>query len=169
MIRPFKRFLPMYVDEFIRMDKVYLVAQTYDRHYDSMKEEGKKGILISDYDEPGLAKGHLQAVKNAKDKYASIINLKNKTHYKIFQDMLNINSPYAIYWAAVESRAVLERHVNHKLKDNMKRYIDANTNWHISRDDGIKPKVSVIFGELFVTLKYRKEELRIKLEVIEKS
>lgn len=159
----------MYVSEFIGMKKIYLVSQTYDRHIDDILEGSKQGMLISDYDDLGLAKQHLSALKNSNDPLAAIINLTNEKHLETFKNILLINSKYAVYWAAVQSKHILEKQVNAHFKDHIRRYISKNTKWLIARDSGVNPKLQVIFGELFVILRYRGEELRIKFKDIENS
>ena len=168
-IRPFKRFLPFYVSEFVEMKKIYLVSQTYDRHIDHVQEGFRKGMLISDYDDLGLAKQHLSALKKASDPLAAIINLTNEKHLTAFKKVLSIHSEYAVYWAAVKSKQLLEKQVNAHFKDHIRRYISAHTKWLIARDSGVNPKLQVIFGELFVILRHRGEELRIKFKDIENS
>ncbi len=58
------------------MKKFYLVSQTYTRGFDHFTEEHKADILVTDYDDPGLAKIHFNAVPH--DKYAAIIDLRMK-------------------------------------------------------------------------------------------
>lgn len=167
-LQPFKRFLPLYIQRFTDMRKIYLVSQTYERHVKTLTEPDKTGMLITDYDDLGLAKQHFAARKNVRDRLAAIIDLTNASHLVAFQRTLSVNSRYAVYWAAVESRQSLERRVNLHFKDNIRRYISENTRWHIARDSGINPKIQAIFGELFIVLRYRSEELRIKFSDIEK-
>ena len=169
MLKPFERFLVMYINEFIKLGKMYLVTQTYCRHEALRNEKQKTGILISDYSDFGLAKGHYAALKNAKDSYAYILDLANEMHLNKLEEMIAYNSDYAVYWAAVDNIKKLTRQLNTKFTEHIKRYLLKNTRWAIDRDTTIKPKLKVIFGELFVTISFRGEELRIKFEDIEKS
>ena len=169
MLKPFERFLGMYVNEFIKLGKIYLVTQTYSRHYGHINEKQKIGILISDYSDFGLAKGHYSALKNAKDKYAYILDITNEKHLAKLNEMIAYNADYAVYWAAVDNIKKLTRQLNTNFTGHIKRYLLKNTRWAIDRDTTIKPKLKVIFGELFVTISFRGEELRVKFEDIENS
>ena len=169
MLKPFDRFFGIYVIEFLKLGKIYLVTQTYNRHEAHINEKQKTGILISDYSDFGLAKGHYAALKNANDPYTYILDITNEKHLSKFQEMISHNSDYAVYWAAVDNIKKLTRQMNTKFTEHIKRYLLKNTSWSIDRDTTIKPKLKVIFGELFVTISFRGEEIRIKFEDIENS
>lgn len=169
MLKPFERFLELYIAEFIKLGKIYLVTQSYGRHESFKNEKEKIGILVSDYSDFGLAKGHYAAVKNAEDNYAYILDLTNEKHLGKFKEMIPYNSAYAVYWAAVDNITKLTRQMNKQFKEKIRIYLGKNTNWKIDRDTTINPKLQIIFGELFVVIRFRSEELRVKFEEIEKS
>ena len=166
MLQPFEIFKPGYLDKLIALNKKWLVTQTYKRSVDHFADEKKIALLLSDYDDPGLAKVHLSAVKN--DRYAAIIDLDKPAHKTKLTEMLSPDSKYQLFWAAVKSRKELEDRINIGYKDQMRRYISFHTNWRIDRNTIIKPSIEVTFGELFITLKYGSQTLRIKFEEIEK-
>ena len=71
MFQPFERFQREYIDRLIRLDKIYIVSQSYDRAIDHF-EDPKEPVLFTDYDQLGLAQIHFSAIKN--DEYGSLIN-----------------------------------------------------------------------------------------------
>jgi hypothetical protein len=166
MFQPFERFRREYVDRLIRMDKIYIVSQSYDRAIDHF-EEPKENILFTDYDQLGLAQIHFSAIKN--DRYASIINLKNPKHQLKVTQMLSDDSKYKVYWAIVKSIEEIKKRVDLKYNNNIRRYIQKNTSWRIGSDETIKPSLQVIYGELFIILKRGNQTLRIKFDEIEKA
>jgi hypothetical protein len=166
MFQPFERFRREYVDRLIRMDKIYIVSQSYDRAIDHF-EDAKENILFTDYDQLGLAQIHFSAIKN--DKYASIINLKNPKHQLKVTQMLSDDSKYKVYWAIVKSIEEIKKRVDLKYNNNIRRYIQKNTSWRIGSDETIKPSLQVIYGELFIILKRGNQTLRIKFDEIEKA
>jgi hypothetical protein len=166
MFQPFERFRREYVDRLIRMDKIYIVSQSYDRAIDHF-EDAKENILFTDYDQLGLAQIHFSAIKN--DRYASIINLKNPKHQLKVTQMLSDDSKYKVYWAIVKSIEEIKKRVDLKYNNNIRRYIQKNTSWRIGSDETIKPSLQVIYGELFIILKRGNQTLRIKFDEIEKA
>jgi len=166
MFQPFELFKPEYINRLIRMDKIYLVSQTYDKAFDHF-EATKTGILLTDYDQLGLAQIHYSAVKN--DKYASIIDLTNPKHKAKILEMLHPDSEYRLFWAIVKSIDDVKKRLDLKYKDNIRRYIMKQTTWRIDASEAIRPSLQVIYGELFIILKRGNQTLRVKFDDIEKA
>ena len=166
MFQPFERFKTEYIERLIRMDKIYLVSQSYNKAIDHF-EDPKQNILFTDYDQPGLAQIHYSAVRN--DKYASMINLKNPKHKLKVTEMLADDSEYKVYWAIVKSIDEIKKRMNLKYSSHIRRYIQNNTTWRIGADETIRPSLQVVYGELFIVLKRRNQTLRIKFDEIENS
>lgn len=167
MLQPFESFKYIYLQKLKQLKRHYLVSQTYKRAVDHFSDELKTDILLSDYSDPGQAKIHLNAVKA--DKYAALLDLEKPDHMSKLQEMMQEGSKYRLFWAVVRSASDLEKAVNAKYKDHMRRYITVNTNWRIRGDDTIHPSLQISFGELFIVLKYGSQRLRVKFEEIEKS
>lgn len=165
MLQPFEKFKVTYIEKLLQLNKPYLVSQTYKRVPGSMGDQ-KLNLLVSDYDDLGLAKIHYKAVIN--DKYAAIIHLSKSAHVKKLTDMLQPGSRYEVFWAVVKSRLQLEQQVNKRYKDRMREYLTANTTWRIDRDANIRPSVQLIFGELFIVIKHAKQVIRVKFDELEK-
>lgn len=167
MLQPFEIFKFQYIPKLVSLKKNLLVSQSYKNGYDHFADVHKTDILLTDYEDIGLAKIHLAAIKT--DKYASAIDLTKEKHLQKLIEMLAADSDYAIYWAIVKSTDDLKKRVDMKYKDHIRSWIMKNTTWRIGADETIRPQLQVIFGELFVTLKRGSQEVRIKFEEIEKS
>jgi len=166
MLQPFEKFKSSYIGNLVNLNKNYLVTQSYSRAKVQGDSEGKTVLLLSDYDDLGLAKIHYKAIIN--DKYAAIVHLSKPAHKKKLIEMLGPASKYDIYWAVVKSKIQLEQVVNKKYKDKMREYITENTNWRVDRDTTIRPGIQLIFGELFIVIKHAKQVIRVKFEELEK-
>lgn len=166
MFQPFELFKPMYYERLKKMNKNYLVTQSYPRGFNHFAEAHQIDLLITDYDDLMYAKVHLNALKN--DKYASIIHLNNEKHKATFEQMMS-GEKYCLYWSVVKSAEELQKRLDAKYKDNVRRYIERNTSWRISSETTMKPKLEVVFGELFLHLQYGSQKIRVKFEDIEKS
>ena len=166
MLQPFEHFNNTSLQRLLQLKKNYMVTQTYTRELERWSASGKTALLISDYSDEGLAKIHFNAVRH--DRYAAIVNLLKPEHYTKLNALLEPGSSFHLYWAVVHETGELQKEVNRRYKDQMRNYIRENTNWRISGDQHIKPSLAVIFGELFITLKYAGQTLRIKFAEIEK-
>ena len=166
MFQPFETFKREYINRLVKMDKKYVVSQTYNRASNHF-EETRIDILLSDYDDLGLAQIHCSAVRH--DKFASIIDLTNPKHQAKIIDMLNHDSGYRLFWAIVKSVDDIRKRIDLKYKDHIRRYIMKQTTWRIGASEAIRPSAQVIFGELFIILKRGSQTLRVKFEDIEKA
>jgi len=166
MFQPFEKFRQEYIDRLIKMNKTYLVSQTYTRAFDHF-DDPKQSILFSDYDQIGIAQIHYSAIKN--DKYASLINLTNPKHKTKIIEMLSPDSEYKIYWAMVQSIDELKKRIDLKFTSHIRKYIQKNTTWNIGSSETIRPALQVVYGELFIILKRGNPTLRVKFEEIENA
>lgn len=165
MLQPFEIFKVDYIDRLLKIQKRWLVSQSYPRG--DCGDSNKHPLLLSDYDDPGLAKVHFNAVKH--DKYAAIIDLEKPQHRAKLHQMLFDDSDYKVYWCIVNSAKKLKERVDRRWRGNMERYIKKNTSWPIDRKSPVERSIEVTFGELFVIFKYSSETLRTKFEDIEKA
>jgi len=147
------------------MKKVYLVSQTYRRGENRHEENSKISLLFTDYDDPGLAKIHLNALRG--DKYAALVDLTKPEHKGKVLEMLSPKSSYRLYWNMVRSLKQIESRIDTAYRDNVRRYVSKRTQWQLRRDEGINTIVEVIFGEIFITLSNGKEKVRITFAELE--
>jgi hypothetical protein len=166
MFQPFELFRQEYINHLVKMDKRYLVSQSYEKAFDHF-EATKTDILLTDYDQLGLAQIHFSAVK--KDKYASIIDLTNPKHKCKIMEMLHPESGYRLFWGVVKSAAEVRKRMDLKYKDSIRRYIMKHTTWRIDAGEAIRPNLQVIYGELFIILKRGNQTLRVKFDDIENA
>lgn len=166
IVQPFVLFEKKFIARLRQMQKLFLVTQTYHRAT-GLQHSNRKPVLITDYDDEGLAEIHYKAVKD--DPYAAIIKLRNKKHEEKLLEMLGENSPYVLFWSVVEDAATLEQFLNRSFAANIRRYIEKNTNWRIGGSSNVSPSFEITFGELFITLKWNAQRKRIKFEDIENA
>jgi hypothetical protein len=166
MLHIFELFKPAYLPELIKQHRVYLVSQSYHRHLGHLPAaEAKPGLLITCYEDVNMAKTHVQALTN--DQYAAVINLQKPVHSTKIQDLLAKDSKYQVFIALIKNNAGVENRVTRLYRAHMKRYIEARTNWRISAGTTLRPHLQLIFGELFITLKYGDKTVSVKFEEIE--
>lgn len=167
MFNPFSKFEGRFIQRFRELKKRYLVSQTFSRDNDLFKEEHTISLLLTHYDDLGLAKIHMNAL--SADKYAAIIDLENEKHRKRVEEMLKDESTYHVYSSLVLNTKVLEDAMDNLFTDNIKNYITKNTSWRIGGSKTIRPKLEITFGELFVVLRYSGQTIKVTLAEIEDS
>ncbi len=164
MFQPFVKFEQQHLDRLIFLQNNYLVSQIYHR-VDHLMDQGLTFLLFTDYKDLGLANIHYKAVRH--DKYACIIDLSNDAHLYKIKEMMHGNL-YAIYWSVVPNAAALRKRLNASYKSKIQKYLLRKTSWLVTRDEPVNTQLEVIFGELFLHLRWRRERLRIKFAEIEK-
>ncbi|WP_153797511.1 hypothetical protein [Foetidibacter luteolus] len=166
MINPFALFHREMIPGFIEMKRFYLVSQTNKGAFAPIVFESKTPILLSDYENLGLAKIHFNAITN--DRYRAILDLTKDAHKAKLYEMLSPNSKYVVYSAFIQDERKVKNLVDTKYCDNIRRYLSKETNWRIDRKEILRPDLELIFGELFVTLKWSGQTVKLRLADIEK-
>lgn len=163
MFNPFAlmkfEMLPRFRDQ---IKRPYLVAQTLRNA--PPDPDGKTQILMSDYDDIGLARIHQNSV--TKDKYVCLIDLNKEAHYMKVMKMMSPESTYRVYVAFITDKEI-EKTVLRKYEANVRNYIK-RAGWHIDRNTTFRPAIELVFGEFFVSLKYGTDERKFRLEELEK-
>ena len=168
MLHIFEPFKSIYLPGLTKQNRFYLVCQSYHRHLgNTATAETKPGLLISCYENADMAKTHAQALTN--DPFAAVIDLHKPVHRGKMQDLLTSDSKYQVFIAVITNNTAVEDRVNRLYRAHMKRYVEARTNWRISAGTTLQPHLHLVFGELFITLKYGNKTLRVKFEEIEKA
>lgn len=165
MLQPFEKFQAEYIEVLKNLKKHFIISQSYSRGYSHLDEVHPTGILFTTYDDAGLAKIHLNAIKG--DRFACLLDLNNERHAGKVREMLLPGSTYAIYWSVVKDGNELKKVLDRKYKDNIRRYITSHTTWRVGADETIRPALQVIFGELYIILKRGAQSIRVKFEIIE--
>ena len=163
MLQPFELFNNKYLAGLIRLKKIYIVTQTYTR---AKQQAEKVNILLTDYEDPGLAKIHFNAVKQ--DPFASIIDLSREKHISKVNEMLSSHSGYILYWSVINDKKFKTKALA-KYKDNVRKYILEHTNWRISADADIDTHLELTFGIFYLVIKRGAQKLRPAFEEIEKA
>ena len=167
MFQPFLDYKDVYVERLITLNKTILVSQTYKRYSADFADQRKTGILLTDYDNMGLAKIHLKAISH--DRYAAIISLENDHHKRKLLAMLKPESPYRVFWSVVNNVTQMEERLKRRFSNNIASYISKNTSWHVGKSETIVAGFQVTYGELYIIVRRGSQSIRVKFEEIEKS
>ena len=165
MFQPFLPLTKQYIDGLIRLKKTFLVSQSYERgmnHFDN-----KTPVLFTDYDGLGEAQIHKSAM--GMDKLAAIVDLKDPGHLGKIYSMVKPDADFMPYWSIVKNKEETQKMLLKSYMDNVRRYIDKSTHWSISRGEGVTVAMQIVYGIIFVDLRYRNQQIRVKFEVIESA
>ena len=164
MFNPFVKFEEKFIATFRKVKKRYLVSQTFTR-VDKEMNKYKTCLMLTQYEDKGLAKIHFNAL--SADKFASIIDLEIDTHREKLLEMISPQSDYTIYSSLTIDPKEVKNLSDKIYKEKVQKFIEKKTNWRIGREQIIKPKLEITFGELYVALKYGTQTIRVRLEELE--
>ncbi|RXK87017.1 hypothetical protein [Filimonas effusa] len=170
MFNPFLQFDPRLIQRFREANRRWLISQSYDRGNSVIGAQDKTALLFSDYQDKGLAIVHLDALKakKLKDRFAVLIDLEFEQHRDRIKAILQPDSGYSVFTSYTSDNKLLQKQLDNYLAKHVERYIKEATSWRISRDSRLRPTLQVIFGELFVTIKFGREQRQVRLSDIEK-
>jgi hypothetical protein len=163
---PFEPLTPAIVNGFRKKGKRWLVSQTLTVNYNDENVAVKTSLLMTHYDDKSMAFVHLQALTG--DKYAAVIDLERETHRKQLNDIMTFGSRYVVFSALIRNRERVEKQATELYKEKYWKFVQQHSRAGISPTKSLRPSLQLIFGELFVVLKYGAETLRTKLSEIEK-
>jgi hypothetical protein len=86
---------------------------------------------------------------------------------KQLDNILASDSKYIVFSSLIRNRERVEKQATEIYKEKYWRYLQQHSKAGISPSKSLRPSLQLIFGELFVVLKYGAETLRTKLSVIE--
>jgi hypothetical protein len=163
---PFEKLTYPLIDAFRKKGKRWLVSQTLRLNITDPALLTKTLLLMTHYDDKSMAFVHLKAVEE--DRYASVIDLEREVHRRQLDNVLANDSRYIAFSALIRNRERVEQQAKEIYKEKYWRFLQQHSKGGISPTKHLRPSLQLIFGELFVVLKYGAETLRTRLVEIEK-
>ncbi len=164
MFKPFAPLSRVLLEAFIKSGKRYYVRQTF-RRGKNMPGEAMKGCFIfTHYGEIGHAQHHLGAISEDHNRF--LYEWDNPDHRQRLITAAGPPGGYKIYSSVFEKD--WQKWITVPLKEKVKKFIDYKLIWKPGRGDTVGFEIYVHYGELYAKLKLRTQEVRVKLEDIEK-
>lgn len=162
MFNPFTLFSPELLAAFIKAERTYFVRQEFPRGI--RDEENIRVFLFSHYPDIAFAKEHYGAIAHdssrklynwadEQDREKLLIAASQPTGYKIFSSLVVPD------WKERAERLLTQQ---------VRRFVSGKLEWHPRRSEKVTFDLFIQFGDLYARLYLRNEELRVKLEEIEK-
>lgn len=141
----------------------FFVRQSFNRARDPFDEGIKGYYLFCHYKEESLAKEHYDALKDDPNRY--LYYWEKEEHQKKLHAAASAPPGYKLYTNTFMPD--WENHLTDKMKRKVRAYINQQ-GWRPGREDGIDISFYPYFGEVMVTLRFRRQQVKIKFEEIEK-
>lgn len=163
---PFEPLTPVLLASLRKKGKRWLVSQTMDLSSNNPLSDSKIFLLMTHYEDQGMATVHLKAV--LEDKFASLIDLEKEVHRRQLEKILSKDSRYIVYSSLITNKERAEKMASELYKEKYWKFIQQHSRAGITSNKHLRPSIQLIFGEIFVVLKYGSETMRTRLSEIEK-
>jgi hypothetical protein len=163
MFNPLAPFDDKALEGFIKDGHRFFVRQTFNRAKDHFDEGIKGYFLFCHYKDEGPAKEHYDALKH--DPYRFLYDWQKETDRKKLLLAASRPEGYKIFTNTFMPD--WEHHITNRIKQKVRAYI-ISQGWKPDNEEGVAISFYPHFGEVMIILKFRRQELRVKFEVIEK-
>ena len=148
---------------FVSSGQKYFVRQAFSRGSDA-NDKTILAFLISHYNDYGQAYEHFEAI--ASDSNRFLYRWSEPDHRKRLELAASQPSGFRIYASVV--RPGWEGKAEKALKVKVRNYMEKKNLWHPGRNDEVSFELYPHFGEVFVRMRFRKQEIKVSLEEVEK-
>lgn len=162
MHNPFVLFSAKLLDSLIRSGNHFFVRQTYQRGMNDKQEHLRAAFLLTHYDDLISAETHFFALPN--DPHRFLYDAANPEHYNKLLVAAAQPVGFRVFSPLMPQPWKPPTPMARQIRD----YISEKMNWTPARSDSVKADLFTQFGELFINLKFRNEELKVPLADIEK-
>lgn len=164
MFSPFAPLTLPLLEAFIKAGRKYFVRQTYLRGRQLVHENIKGYFIFSHYPDIAQAQHHLGAI--AHDPNIFLYDWEKPGDQQKLLIAAGQPTGYQIYSSVFEKD--WQKLLTPALREKVSKYINYSLDWKPGRGETVDFQIFASYGELYAKLKLRKQEVRIKLELIEK-
>lgn len=162
MFNPFaefeERFLPLFKQKGVKA----FIKQTYNRGKNLLEERPIPSYLLIHTDDIGLGQDHFDAIKDDPDRH--FFDITQPEQLEAVRAMLHRKE--ARFYTLLLTKDAHQR-AQQLLRNKVRWYVDHNTNWKPRSYEEVVFSLDVIFGQLYVKLKYQSREIKLAIEELE--
>ncbi len=162
MFNPFYPFTTSLLEALLQHGKRYFVRQTFRRGVPLLQEGIKGAYLISHYDSLHEAQVHCDALAHDPNRF--VYDWSNPEHRERLKIAAGHPAGYNVYSSTFQKD--WENQITERIKKSIRLYVTA-LGWQPSRSEGLHTSFYHTFGELYIKLKFKSREVRVKFEEIE--
>jgi len=163
MFNPFYPFTEQLLNAFIEKGKTFFVRQTFQRAKDHFDEGTKGYFLFSHYDNLVTAQDHFGAIGYDPNRF--LYDWSNPDHQEKLKIAASGLKDYKIF--AAVTRPGWDKGITNRLQEKVRIYV-AKLGWRPKGNETVETNFELQFGELYLRMKYKGREAKIKFEDIEK-
>jgi hypothetical protein len=163
MFNPFVPLSGPLLQAFVMAGRKYFIRQTYAMPKDLPREGLKGWFIFSHYTDVAQAQHHFGAIEH--DPYRLLYDWNKPGDQQKLWIAAGKPEGYIIYSSLFEKD--WQKHLNAPLKAKVKKYIDYSLGWKPGRGETVNFEIFASYGELYAKLKLRRQEVRVKLVLIE--
>ncbi|MFL5811422.1 MAG: hypothetical protein ACJ749_18000 [Flavisolibacter sp.] len=163
MFNPFYPFTTDLLNAFVHQGKTYFVRQRLDRGNGYLAEGIKGCFLFSHYDHLTTAMDHYGAIEYDPNRF--LYHWANPEHQEKLRLASSGLKEYKIF--ASVFRTDWEKQLTDRTREQIRLYV-SKLGWTPAGGEMVNTNYELQFGELYLRLKYRGREAKVKFEEIEK-
>lgn len=163
MFNPFVAFDPRFLPCFKQKGVKAFVQQTYDRGRNMLEQDPQPAFLLVHYNEIDKAREHFEMIKTTTGQRLYLVD--NPTHWQELEALLNKPSGNRFY--TILTIEDVNQKAKKYLDKKIRYYINFRTNWRPSRGEQIAFSLDIIFGEIYVLLKYGPHQVKMPIDEFE--
>ncbi len=163
MFNPLCLFSEELLHALVGAGKKYFVRQTYERGIIFSENNTYRAFLITHYEKEAEALQHFIAIE--KDAYRYLYDWENQMHRERLVKAVSQPDGYSVFASVVMPG--MEKRAARLLKAKVKRYIDHYIKWFPAAKDAVVFDLYPQFGEVYVSMRFRKQEIKVSLAEVE--
>lgn len=152
------------LDAFVKSGKKYFVRQTYDRGINLADKDIKGCFLISHYSDLHDARQHYEAL--SADTYRFLYDWHHPEDQKRLKLAAAQPEGYKVFASVVMPD--WQKRAEKMLKAKVRSFVTARLKWFPARNDAVDFDLYPHFGEIFVKMSFRNQEIKVALSEVEK-
>jgi hypothetical protein len=163
MFNPVYPFTKEVLEATVKRGCLYFVRNTYSLAFDHFQENIKGYFMISHYNDEAKAKAHYNSLTG--DTYRFFYDWENPEHQKRLYDAASYPVEYRIF--STYFHPDYKKKITKQTKDKINTYMYKHTNWKPQRGEMVNLDFFIQFGDLYATMSYAGQQIKVKFEDIE--
>jgi hypothetical protein len=147
------------LDAFVASGQKYFVRQTFIRGNDKTN----RGFLVSHYADFSQAYEHFEAIAADANRY--LYRLSEPDDFRRLLKAASQPTGFRVYASVVIPGR--EKKAEKSLTVQVRKYMERKNLWHPGRRDDVAFELYPHFGEVFVRMRFRQQEIKVSLAEVE--
>lgn len=165
MFNPLYPFTQEVLDATIKRGCIYFVRNNYNSAFDHFNEGIKAYFLFTHYSDHAKALAHYNSITNDPNRF--LYSWTDSDHQKKLSIAASNPPGYKIFSSYFMPN--YKDKISLILKEKINKYMYRNTDWKPGKNEKVNLDFYLQFGQLFTTMTYAGQQLKVKFTDIEKQ